>query len=144
MLLQGITWDTNAILKSRHFPEMKYLLRLSSVKLSAFPLCWRQADRKAAFPCSLEISSGHVTISEHRLGMTWRVTAGWSQCEICWCSFPCGGDRQFCRRQRLRQKWPWVWVTGAQCPASLGWAWSTREKQPVMLNHWGCRVVTSE
>lgn len=143
MLLQGITWDPNATLKSRHFPEMKYLLRLSLVSPSAFPLSCPQAHGEAACPCSLEMTSGHMTSSEYRLWMTRCVTDGWSQCEICQRSFPGCGDHQFRRWQRFCQQWPWVWVTGAGHLASLGWAWSTREKYPVMLNQWGFRVVTS-
>lgn len=74
MLLQGITCATNAILKSRHFPEVKYLLWLSLVNSPAFPISPPKARGKAAFPCSLEIRSGHVTSSEYQLWMTWHAS----------------------------------------------------------------------
>lgn len=133
MLLQGITWGTSAILKwNSSFPEMICLL-WGLVNLLAFPFSPLQAHGKVASPCSPEIRSGHVTSCGQPDMRGWWLELVWLV------GAPSLAGVTTNVTGRRRHWWgPWVRVTGAGCPAKLGWAWSTSEKSAEPLRFCGC------
>lgn len=75
MLLQGITWGTNAVWRrSRTFPELMHFLGPSWANWPAFPSSPFQAHGKVAVPCWLEMRSGCVTSYEYWLELMWHLS----------------------------------------------------------------------